>query len=65
MKFADDKAEAKDDSGIKTIVFDKADPIRMHADDGTLIRYFACRFSAGRQRKTFLRKSSRSPCIFL
>ena len=36
VKFAEEKAEAKDDSGIKSIVFDKADPIRVHADDGFL-----------------------------
>jgi hypothetical protein len=37
VKFAEEKEGAKDDSGIKSIVFDKDDPIRVHADDGTLI----------------------------
>lgn len=37
VKFSEENAPAKDDSGIKSIVFDKADPIRVHADDGTLI----------------------------
>ena len=32
-----EEKEVKDDSGIKSIVFDKADPIRVHADDGVLI----------------------------
>ncbi|MBI3860769.1 MAG: hypothetical protein HY290_02615 [Planctomycetia bacterium] len=36
VKF-DEAAATNDDSGIKTIVFDKADPIRVHSDDGTLI----------------------------
>jgi hypothetical protein len=36
VKFADAKEEAKDDSGIKSIVFDQNDPIRVHADDGIL-----------------------------
>jgi hypothetical protein len=37
VKFSEDDAAApKDDSGIKTIVFDKVDPLRIHADDGQL-----------------------------
>ncbi|MBS0266030.1 MAG: hypothetical protein JSS02_29125 [Planctomycetes bacterium] len=36
VKFEDGKAEAKDDSGIKSIVFDQTDPIRVHSDDGVL-----------------------------
>jgi len=37
VKFSEDETPApKDDSGIKTIVFDKVDPLRIHADDGQL-----------------------------
>ena len=38
IKFPEkEKSAAADESSIKTIVFDKADPLRMHADDGMLI----------------------------
>ncbi len=37
VKFSDDKPAAADESSIKTIVFDAADPLRMHADDGSLV----------------------------
>ncbi len=37
VKFSDKQPAAADESNIKTIVFDKVDPLRMHADDGTLV----------------------------
>jgi hypothetical protein len=37
IKFKDDKPAATEESSIKTIVFDKNDPLRMHADDGMLV----------------------------
>jgi hypothetical protein len=36
VKFSDENKPA-DESSIKTIVFDKVDPLRMHADDGLLV----------------------------
>lgn len=38
VKFSDENKPAPaDESSIKTIVFDKVDPLRMHADDGSLV----------------------------
>ena len=37
VKFSDKQPAAADESSIKTIIFDKVDPLRMHADDGALV----------------------------
>ncbi|HEY2249757.1 MAG TPA: hypothetical protein VGH74_01805 [Planctomycetaceae bacterium] len=38
VKFSDEKGAAPaDESSIKKIIFDKTDPLRMHADDGSLV----------------------------
>jgi hypothetical protein len=37
VKLRDDKAAAEDDSGIKSFVFDKADPIRVQIADGAVV----------------------------
>lgn len=37
IKFSAKEPAPADESSIKTIVFDKSDPLRMHADDGSLV----------------------------
>src|SRR4029079_1963187 len=37
FKFSNDKPAPADESTIRTIVFDKSDPLRMHAADGALV----------------------------